>query len=272
MPLMEPAADLEQFVRAPVGKCASGRGWLYFHPVPRLCGFALWGRLEADDLRKLTIANDIEIRSDCSRHASLVDVRAVEVADTSTFGVLAEYLNARSALFAHSVERLALVRPGGYIGALATGFFQVTPPPYPVALFDHPAPALEWLQLDAALAAEIDRHVLAARETTPLLRDLRILLDASNARLGIGVVAGRLGVSTRALQLRLTEAGTSFRRELQWARVRRAQTLLASSGASLTEIALEVGCASLPHFSALFKKLVGESPGRWRAARLEGPR
>lgn len=260
---------MEQFVREPLGKCIAGRGWLYFNPIARLCGFSLWGRLDADDLRKLTAANDIEIRPDCPRHGSLVDVRRVEVADMSAFGVLAAYLTARREAFARTVERLALVRPGGYIGALATGFFEVTPPPYPVAMFDCIDAALSWLEVDGGLAQRIEERVLGARDTTPLLRDLRSLLDAADARLAVGEVASRLGISTRALQLRLAEMQTSFRRELQWARVRRAQTLLMTSRASLTEIALEVGCGSLAHFSALFKKLVGESPGRWRASRLD---
>jgi AraC-like DNA-binding protein len=265
---VEVARDIETFIRDPLGKCTAGRGWLYFHPIARLCGFVLWGQLEADDLRKLAVANDIEIQPDCPSHNSLVDVRTVEVADMSAFAVLAEYLIARRESMARSVERLALVHPGGYIGALATGFFQVTTPPYPVAMFDDPVSALAWLGVEVPLADEIDKHVLGARVSTPMLRDLRLLLDAADARLALGGVAAQLGVSTRALQLRLAQSGTSFRRELQWACVRRGQTLLTSSRASLTEIALEVGCASLPHFSALFKKLVGVSPGRWRASRL----
>ncbi len=32
----------------------------------------------------------------------------------------------------------------------------------------------------------------------------------------------------------------------------------------LTAVAVEVGCASLQHFSSLFRKLVGESPSTWR--------
>jgi len=40
--------------------------------------------------------------------------------------------------------------------------------------------------------------------------------------------------------------------------------MLADTNEPLTNIALEVGCASLQHFSALFRKHVGEAPSSWR--------
>jgi transcriptional regulator GlxA family with amidase domain len=59
--------------------------------------------------------------------------------------------------------------------------------------------------------------------------------------------------------------GSTFRHELGLARVRAAQTLLRESSASLTEIALEVGCATPQSFSTLFRRVVGTSPREWRA-------
>jgi AraC-like DNA-binding protein len=67
------------------------------------------------------------------------------------------------------------------------------------------------------------------------------------------------------LQRRLAERDTTFQRELAHARVDAAKKLLIDTDASLTEIAFDVGCASLPTFSALFRKIVGESPSQWRA-------
>jgi AraC-like DNA-binding protein len=77
-------------------------------------------------------------------------------------------------------------------------------------------------------------------------------------------VARELGMSERTLQRRLKEAGTSFQAELNAVQVRMAQSLLRETDMKLTAVAVEVGCASLQHFSSLFRKLVGDSPSAWR--------
>ena len=74
-----------------------------------------------------------------------------------------------------------------------------------------------------------------------------------------------LGVSERSLQRQLRQEGTSFRREVDAARIRAARTLLADTDQKITVIALEVGCATLQHFSALFRRMTGETPSEWRA-------
>ncbi len=79
--------------------------------------------------------------------------------------------------------------------------------------------------------------------------------------------ARALGQAPRSLQRHLRDAGTSFQRELDAARVRVAQRLLETSRASLTEIALDVGCASPQHFSALFRRVTGQTPSAWRTSR-----
>jgi AraC-like DNA-binding protein len=74
-------------------------------------------------------------------------------------------------------------------------------------------------------------------------------------------------VSERTLQRKLGELGTTFQHELSEARVRVAKRLLIDSEAPVTNIALDVGCASLQHFSALFRKHEGESPSTFRKRR-----
>jgi AraC-like DNA-binding protein len=76
-----------------------------------------------------------------------------------------------------------------------------------------------------------------------------------------------LGISERTLQRKLGEAGTGYLNELAEARVRAARRLLLESDAPLTAIAYDVGCASLQHFSALFRKRTGESPSAFRRKR-----
>ena len=59
--------------------------------------------------------------------------------------------------------------------------------------------------------------------------------------------------------------GTSFRGELDAARVRVAQRLLLDSSEAIARVAIEVGCSSPQQLSGLFRRVVGESPREWRA-------
>lgn len=54
-------------------------------------------------------------------------------------------------------------------------------------------------------------------------------------------------------------------------RVERAQGLMLSTDASLTDIALDCGLADQSHLTRLFRRIVGESPRAWRRARLSAP-
>jgi AraC family transcriptional regulator len=47
-------------------------------------------------------------------------------------------------------------------------------------------------------------------------------------------------------------------------RVRRSQALMLSSHAPLSQIALECGMCDQPHFTRLFRRIVGVNPGAWR--------
>lgn len=53
-------------------------------------------------------------------------------------------------------------------------------------------------------------------------------------------------------------------------RMERAQGLMLSTDAPLSQIALECGLADQAHFSRLFRRTVGESPKAWRRARVTG--
>jgi AraC family transcriptional regulator len=54
-------------------------------------------------------------------------------------------------------------------------------------------------------------------------------------------------------------------------RMERAQELMLSTDASLSDIAATCGLADQAHFTRLFRKVVGESPGAWRRARANPP-
>lgn len=53
-------------------------------------------------------------------------------------------------------------------------------------------------------------------------------------------------------------------------RVERAQGLMLTTSASLSEIALDCGLADQSHLTRLFRRIVGESPRIWRRSRFSG--
>jgi AraC family transcriptional regulator len=61
--------------------------------------------------------------------------------------------------------------------------------------------------------------------------------------------------------------GTPARVWIRQRRIERAQGLMLTSGASLTEIALSCGMSDQSHFTRSFRRIVGESPSSWRQTR-----
>jgi transcriptional regulator GlxA family with amidase domain len=127
-------------------------------------------------------------------------------------------------------------------------------------------PALDWLgrAQDAPLLAEVDRLSTKARALPAEVRQLAALLEA-HPRTTLAGAASSLAISKRTLQRLLAEHGTSFRGELDAARVRVAQRLLLESSERIARVAIEVGCSSPQQLSGLFRRVVGESPRQWRA-------
>jgi AraC-like DNA-binding protein len=265
---VRPTADHSLFADAPTGSFLVGRGWSHFCARKDLWGVVLWDRPGADDICALVTSLKLELRSGVAPHQSLVDASRVSGVDTDAFDVLSSYVRDHHSALANKVTRLALVRPGGLVGAVAAGFYEtLDAPPYPVALFEDVDDATAWLQpndradLDAALAA-IGAHIADA---PPVVGSLRAVLAENLKDADVPSIARRLGMSPRTLQRRLSEAQTSFQQELALARVREAQRRMRDSDAPLTRIALEVGFATSQHFSTLFRRLVGQSPSEWRA-------
>jgi AraC-like DNA-binding protein len=268
---VEACADLAEFIADPVGRWIAGNTWLYFYARPGFCGFILWGRPTRPDLERLVRVLEVELGS--PSHVSLVDARRMEGADRRGFAMLAEYVRTNHVALGRAVTKLALVRPDGIVGAITSGFFGVTPPPYPVQIFEDRALAMAWLGVpdpDGALTELAHAEEDAAG--TPLLRDLRALLEARLARATLPAAAKALGMSERSLQRRLGDHETTFQVELNHARVRVAKRMLRETDAKLTEIADDVGCASLASFSGLFRRATGMSPSLWREQHRSGRR
>lgn len=264
---MQPARDREDFIKAPLGKYLAGGTWLYFYADAHFSGFLLWGRLNEEDLQE-TVKITPSVHAYAKKpHVVMIDARRVEKVDAAAFAVSAGYVQQHRVAIGKIIDRCAVLHPPGLLGTVAGGFFQIVRPPYQVEVFAEPTAALRWLGVEGAepLMIELDELQAKVSGTTPVLRDLRALLHRNLRGIALPEAASSMGISERSLQRRLAEHGTSFQREVGFARVRAAQRLLVETEANLTHIAFEVGCASLHHFSILFRKVTGETPTQWRA-------
>jgi len=97
----------------------------------------------------------------------------------------------------------------------------------------------------------------------------RIRDCACDPGFGVEAVAAELSLSTRTIQLILTETGSTFSEHVAEHRLRRAWRLLSAPrcGLSIAEIALEAGFNDLSYFYRAFRRRYGETPASARAER-----
>jgi AraC-like DNA-binding protein len=186
--------------------------------------------------------------------------------DAFAFALLERYVAENLSRLGEQVERLAIVRPAGLLGATVSGFFHVATPPYPVEVFDDARAALAFLgEADDGFTRALADAIAIATDAPDFLVSLRAKLDARPGALGLEDAAKACKTSVRTLQRQLKNAGTTFQQEVARSQVRVAERLLRETSSSLGAIALEIGCATQQHFSTLFKRVTGESPSAYRA-------
>ena len=256
-----------EFLERPEGAFVAGERWIYFCLDPALLGFKLFGRPTRDDMQTLMVLWEREFSR--PPHRILADVAGVEVMPPPVFEVLTSFFAQHEAQLSRSVTRCVIVRASGFNGALASGFFSAAPLPFEVEFCHDRVEALARLGSEAPSAhARALEEAQAQIERVPQpLRALRQHLEANPARATLEGAAAALGVSVRSLQRLLSSLRTSYRAEVQAARVRRAEQLLLETEEALTRIAIEVGCGSSQRFSALFKAHRGVTPSEYRARR-----
>lgn len=66
--------------------------------------------------------------------------------------------------------------------------------------------------------------------------------------------------------------GTTPHRYIMAARIRRAMELLTGQGASIADVALDVGCSCQSHLTTLFRKYTGTTPAAFRRSAAESRR
>lgn len=147
---------------------------------------------------------------------------------------------------------------------------------WPRAVLDRPIPghdprlyALLTRQLDAAADSPMPLPGVAEGDLiVELRRSLRAAVLRGDA--SIDATARQLRTSTRSLQRRLGERGTSFGEQLDDARRSVALALLAEPGATVKSAALTSGFSQAAAFSRAFRRWTGSAPAAWLRGRRAG--
>ncbi len=264
-------ATVAQMETDPVGRYVAGETYAHFCAAPTLWGVIVWGRPTVEHALALGRSLVLELAPPAVEHVSVFDASRIEGVDLAAFQSAGRYLSAKREPLSQLVRALALIRPTGLEGAVIAGAFDVLPRPYPARVFATADEATRWLREQHAhagwpvdLPALLDEIHAEAANTAPLVISLRAAFEQDLA-LSLSEAARRLGTSERTLQRKLAELETTFQEQHAMARLRVAKHKLVDGNEPLTHIALDLGFASLQHFSADFRKRENESPSAYRA-------
>lgn len=102
--------------------------------------------------------------------------------------------------------------------------------------------------------------------TPPVVAQIReaVLGELATSGADLARVAKRVAMSTRTVQRRLEEAGTSYQDLVDEVRCAMAQRLLRDRARSITDVAFELGYADLKGFYRAFKRWTDAAPAEWR--------
>jgi len=121
-------------------------------------------------------------------------------------------------------------------------------------------------QLLAVLLPGLEKAVGEDDERT-LADDVRVALSETicGDRPAIAKVAKALGMSTRTMQRRLGELGTTYQDVLDDVRRQSARRLLTNTDLAIGEVAFVLGFEEVNSFTRAFHAWEGTTPVRWRA-------
>jgi AraC-like DNA-binding protein len=195
------------------------------------------------------------------RRDTLIDVTQMISSDRDAFTMLRDILEGHRIERARVVGRQAIVAHGDFGAVFLRGYLAMFPPPYELREFEERGPALAWLG-HACCGEEIGE--LDTARNVFLLR-VRAWLDTTELEhVTTKRAAHELAITERTLQRRLAAAETGLGAELARAQVARAKRLMLETERKLSDIALEVGCATPSAFSELFRRQTGGTASEWR--------
>jgi AraC-like DNA-binding protein len=262
---VEVASGIEAFLRAPAGHYIVGRHFLIWCHADDLTGSVMWGRPEERDTEAL-VAIWRELHPRMRDFDVVTDGSRIESIDAAAFEVMIRYLREKLPTYAKSIRRQAIIHPPGLPGAAIAGLLPTIGSYYQWRIFAEPRAGFAWLERAAGDAVCDDVAAIAVRESgvSPWRRLLDDALRDAPDDVTLATVARRLGRSERSLQRDLLKSGTTFRAELEAARVEVARALLVDTDLKIDAVARKVGCASAAHFATLFRRVAGETPSSYR--------
>jgi AraC-like DNA-binding protein len=142
--------------------------------------------------------------------------------------------------------------------------------PYDLMVFDEATLALPMVnrnaQLFSVLLPGLELAVAKDGRERTLVDDVRLALSEmmSGARPAIANVAKSLGMSSRTMQRRLRDVGTTYQHVLDDVRQRSARRLLANTDLVMGEIAFVLGFEELNSFMRAFHAWEGTTATKWR--------
>lgn len=143
--------------------------------------------------------------------------------------------------------------------------------PHDMLVFDAAALALPMVhrnaQLHAVLVPGLELAIGHGDHVRSLVDDVRMALTETivRDRPSIGSIAKSLGTSTRTLQRRLGELGTTYQELLDDVRRRAARRLLTDTALGIGEVAFLLGFEEVNSFMRAFQGWEGTTPAKWRA-------
>ena len=263
---MTQLVEIDRYVESPIGRAVAGEHLLCWYLDPTLRCTSVWGAPNVADIELLIQAVSVEIRDDSPRHSSLVDLRRMTSdVDAAAYEMLVEFVAHNRYRFAATIIQSVVLHQGGLQAALVGGYTRVAGEPFPVSLHQCPAEALAALGRDGGrLFDELDAVTEMARARAPTLWRVRAWIHANIADATLPRCADALASSTRTLQRRLRQARTSFRQELERARIDRAKRVLAATDDKVLAVALSVGYPKVQNLVTPFRRHTGLSPTEWR--------
>jgi AraC-like DNA-binding protein len=129
-------------------------------------------------------------------------------------------------------------------------------------------------QLLVEVLRDHDRALVSTGETLPsqpIDRTVAWLTNHLSEEISVNDMARKAGMSVSRFHERfLEELGLTPSEYISWARVLRAKELLSETSSTVSNIGLDLGFSSSQYFATVFKKFVGMSPLKYRAARSSG--
>lgn len=264
----EPTRSLATLlVTGSVRRFATGGGFLAWCATPALCGLVLWGPLTRGAVAALVPTFDRAGANKITMPCDFVlDARRLTGCEPGAYDELAAAIVSRAPELRRRIRRQAFVRGHGLLGAAVSGFYAAIDVELATRSFGELAAALGWLDRGGdGLAARIEALAVEASSGSIVVEQLRGWLGArGNRRIAIDEAARDLGMSMRSLQRELHRSATSFRVEVERARLATAQHLLQHTELKIAAIATHIGMSNEGNFSTFFRRVMGTSPAEWR--------